>query len=55
MHESNRTTTDHLERLLDRHSDAVERAVERFDLPLHLTFLSEIEANASGFRRVSSI
>ena len=53
MHESNRTTTAHLETLLDRHSDAVERAVERFALPLHLYFLSEIEENASAFRGVA--
>ena len=54
MHESNRTTTDHLERLLDQHSDAVEHAVERFGLPLHLYFLSEIEENASAFRAVAN-
>ena len=53
MLESNHTTTAHLEALLDRHSDAIERAVERFDLPLHLFFPSQMEKNAAAFREVA--
>ena len=53
MHDSDRTTTAHLEALLEQHSEAIERAVDRFDLPIHLYFLSQIEENAGAFREVA--
>ena len=47
-------TTLELERLLDRHADPVERAVERFGLPLHVLFLEGMERQARGFLDVAA-
>ena len=53
MNTSTATTTARLEALLERHSSAIEHAIDRFELPIHLFFLSEMEENATAFRRVA--
>ena len=44
--------TEHLDRELAQHHDAVEAAVGRYGLPLHVFFLEEMERNAAEFSEV---
>jgi len=43
------STTERADALLERHSAIIDRAIERFGLPLHIYFLEEMERNATGF------
>ncbi len=45
--------TERLDRQLAQHRDAVEAAVARYGLPLHVFFLEEMERNAAEFRDVA--
>lgn len=45
--------TERLDRQLAQHRDAVEAAVARYGLPLHVFFLEEMERNAAEFREVT--
>jgi diaminopimelate decarboxylase len=42
--------TERLDRHLSRHHDAIESAISRHGLPLHVFFLEEMEGAAAGFR-----
>ena len=44
-------TTERLNSLLQTHADAIERAVDRYGLPLHVMFLEQIAENARAFSR----
>jgi len=45
-------TTDTLEDLLQRHTGIIDRLIERYELPLHVVFLEQLEANATEFQDV---
>ena len=47
-------TTKRLERQLERHEAAIDMAVDRLGLPLHVLFLEEMEQAARGFLNVAS-
>jgi len=42
-------TTERLDTLIEQHALVIDRAIERFGLPLHIYFLEEMERNAAGF------
>jgi len=45
-------TTDRLEALLQQHAGIIGWLIERYDLPLHVVFLEQFEANVMGFKDV---
>ena len=45
-------TTERLETLLQQHAEVIDRLIERYELPLHIVFLEQFEANVVGFQDV---
>lgn len=45
-------TTDKLEALLRQHAEVIDQLIERYELPLHIVFVEQFEANAMGFKDV---
>ncbi len=45
-------TTHRLETLLQKHAGVIDRMIDKYELPLHVVFLEQFEANAREFKDV---
>jgi len=48
------STTERSDALLERHAATIERSIERFGLPIHVYFLTEMKRNAAGFLQTAA-